>query len=110
MHHGLANAICLPPVLDFNRAAVPDRIASIARELGVRGEDEETLAFECAGAVRALRAAIGLPADLSSQGVDESDIPRLATLAFEDACHALNPRPCDEEDLLSLYRACLDHA
>ena len=55
MHHGLANAICLPAVLDFNRVAVPDRIAEVARQLGVRGNDESTLSFECAGAVRALR-------------------------------------------------------
>ena len=110
MHHGLANAICLPAVLDFNRTAIPDRIASVARELGVRAKDEESLAFECAGAVRALRAAIGLPSDLKSQGIDRTDLPRLASLAHEDACHALNPRPCDRDDLLSLYRACFEDA
>ena len=52
MHHGLANALCLPAVLDFNRGAVPLKIARIAGLLGARGEDKETLAFECAGAVR----------------------------------------------------------
>jgi alcohol dehydrogenase class IV len=105
MHHGLANAICLPAVLDFNRVAVPDRIAEIAHELGVRGNDESTLSFECAGAVRALRGSIGLPSDLRSQGVQESDLPRLAALAFADPCHALNPRRCTEDDLLALYKA-----
>jgi alcohol dehydrogenase class IV len=108
MHHGLANAICLPAVLDFNRAAVPERIAEIARQLGVRGSDESTLAFECAGAVRALRKSIGLPSDLRSQGIDESQLPRLASLAFADSCHELNPRRCTEEDLLALYKASLD--
>lgn len=107
LHHGLANAICLPPVLDFNRAAVPARIARIARELGVRANDDETLAFECAGAVRALRKAVGLPSDLSSQGVLEAELPKLGALAYADGCHQLNPRPCSEEDLLQLYRACL---
>lgn len=106
LHHGLANAICLPPVLDFNRATVPDRIARVARELGVRADDDETLAFECAGAVRALRKAVGLPGDLASQGVLEADLPKLGALAFADACHQLNPRACTEEDLLQLYRAC----
>jgi alcohol dehydrogenase class IV len=108
MHHGLANAICLPAVLDFNRAAVPDRIAEIARQLGVRGNDESTLSFECAGAVRALRKSIGLPSSLRSQGVEESDLPRLAALAFADSCHELNPRRCTEDDLLALYKAALD--
>jgi alcohol dehydrogenase class IV len=105
MHHGLANAICLPAVLDFNRVAVPDRIAEVARQLGVRGDDESTLSFECAGAVRALRQLIGLPSDLRSQGVQESDLPRLAALAFADPCHELNPRRCTEDDLLALYKA-----
>jgi len=108
MHHGLANAICLPAVLDFNRAAVPERIAEIAQHLGVRAGDESTLAFECAGAVRALRKSIGLPADLRSQGVEEGQLPRLAALAFADSCHELNPRRCSEDDLLALYKASLD--
>jgi len=108
MHHGLANAICLPAVLDFNRAAVPERIAEIARQLGVRGSDESTLAFECAGAVRALRKSIGLPSDLRSQGIEESQLPQLASLAFKDSCHQLNPRRCTEDDLLALYKAILD--
>jgi 4-hydroxybutyrate dehydrogenase len=108
MHHGLANAICLPAVLDFNRVAVPDRIAEVAHQLGVRGDDESTLSFECAGAVRALRGSIGLPSGLRSQGVKESDLPRLAELAFADPCHELNPRRCTENDLLALYKASFD--
>ena len=108
LHHGLANALCLPAVLDYNRAAIPERIAEIARQLGVRGDDDNTLSFECAGAVRALRKSIGLPSNLRSQGVEEGDLPRLAALAYKDVCHQLNPRPCTEEDLLSLYKASLD--
>jgi alcohol dehydrogenase class IV len=108
MHHGLANAICLPAVLDFNRSAIPDRIAEIARQLGVRSDDPDTLSFECAGAVRALRGAIGLPSDLSSQGIEESDLPRLAALANADSCHKQNPRSCSQDDLLALYKACFD--
>lgn len=105
LHHGLANAICLPAVLDFNRSAIPDRIATIASILGVKGGDEETLAFECAGAVRALRRKVGLPASLTDAEVEDELLPRLAKLAFEDACHQLNPRPCTEDDMLALYRA-----
>lgn len=108
MHHGLANALCLPAVLDFNRVAVPDRIAEVARQLGVRGDDDSTLSFECAGAVRALRKSIGLPSNLRSQGVTDEDLPRLAALAYADPCHTLNPRKCTEDDLLSLYKATMD--
>lgn len=104
LHHGLANAICLPAVLDFNRSVVQTRIADVARALGVRGADEDTLAFECAGAVRALRHKIGLPEGLRSQGIADKDIPKLARLAFEDACHGSNPRPSTEQDMEQLYR------
>lgn len=108
LHHGLANALCLPAVLDFNRVIIPERIAEIAHQLGVRGDDQGTLSFECAGAVRALRRSIGLPSNLRSQGIEESDLPRLAGLAYTDVCHQLNPRPCTEDDLLALYKASLD--
>lgn len=105
LHHGLANALCLPAVLDFNRSAVPEKIARIAHRLGVRGADTETLAFECSGAVRSFRRKIGLPDGLAAAGVEEELLGRLAALAYEDASHKSNPRPCAADDLLSLYRA-----
>jgi alcohol dehydrogenase class IV len=104
-HHGLANALCLPAVLDFNRAAIPNKLARVARLLGVRGDDEETLAFECAGAVRALRQKLGLPESLREANIPESALPKLADLAFEDVCHLENPRPCTRDDLHKLYVA-----
>jgi len=107
LHHGLANALCLPAVLDFNRQAVPDKIAKIAKLLGARGDDTETLAFECSGAVRALRKKIGLPEGLEATDVTEEDLPKLAQLAFEDACHQMNPRTCTAEDMLALYKSSL---
>lgn len=105
LHHGLANALCLPAVLDFNRSAVPEKIARIAERLGVRGGDTETLAFECSGAVRNLRKKTGLPDGLAAAGIEEDVLGRLAALAYEDASHRSNPRTCTADDLLSLYRA-----
>ena len=105
MHHGLANALCLPAVLDFNRVAVPHKLARIAKLLGVRGDDDETLAFECAGAVRALRQKLGLPEGLGDAGIPQDGIAKLAQLAFEDVCHLENPRPCTREDMHKLYFA-----
>ncbi len=107
IHHGTANAICLPAVLDFNRKVIPARIARIARILGARGESEETLAFECSGAIRKLRKSIGLPEGLKEAGVDESAIDRLAELAFADSSHRANPRSCTADDLKALYQASL---
>lgn len=105
MHHGLANALCLPAVLDFNRTAATKRIARIARILGVKGNDLETLAFECSGAVRAMRAQLGLPSGLAEAGVTEDSLPDLAALAQADYVHQPNPRTCTKDDMLSLYRA-----
>ena len=105
MHHGLANALCLPAVIDFNRATIPEAIAEVARRLGARGDDTETLAFECSGAIRALRRSIGLPDGLAAAGTLENVLAKLAGLALADACHTGNPRPCTEEDMLALYRA-----
>lgn len=105
MHHGLANALCLPAVLDYNRTAITVRIARIARILGVKGKDVETLAFECSGKVRALRKELGMPSGLNEAGVPEDRLAELAALAHADACHQLNPRPCTREDMLALYRA-----
>jgi 4-hydroxybutyrate dehydrogenase len=104
LHHGLANALCLPAVLDFNRSVVQARIASVARTLGVRGDDEDTLAFECSGAVRALRHKVGLPEGLAAVGIGDAHLTKLAKLAFEDVCHSLNPRECTEHDMEQLYR------
>lgn len=105
MHHGLANALCLPAVLDFNRTVITTPIARIARILGVKGKDIETLAFECSGKVRALRQELGLPSGLAAAGVTEEQVVELAPLAQADGTHALNPRPCTKEDMLALYRA-----
>ena len=105
MHHGLASALCLPAVIDFNRGSAGARLARVAKTLGARGEDDETLCFECSGAVRALRRKVGLPEGLTAAGVEESQLPRLASLAILDVAHQLNPRPCTEDDMLALYKA-----
>lgn len=105
LHYGMANALCLPAVLDFNRTAIPKKIAHIARILGARGNDIETLAFECAGAVRSLRKRCHLPQSLHDVGVTDALIPKLAAMAFADTYHLLNPRPCTQADMLALYQS-----
>lgn len=105
MHHGLANALCLPAVIDFNRTVAEKRIARIARILGVKGNDLETLAFECSGALRALRRQLGLINGLAEAGVSDDQLTAFALLAHADTAHSHNPRPCAKEDMLALYRA-----
>ena len=103
LHHGLANALCLPAVLDFNAEAAAPRLARVAALLGAPEE-----ASACAGAIRALRARLGLPGGLGEAKVPRDGLGALADLAIQDACHTLNPRPCTRDDLLRLYEASFD--
>ncbi len=105
LHAGVAAALCLPAVLDFNRSAALLQVAHVGRILGARGDDLETLAFEASGAVRALRKRVHLVGGLAEAGIDEDALPGLAALAAADRAHLGNPRPCDGDDMLALLRA-----
>ncbi|HVH43207.1 MAG TPA: iron-containing alcohol dehydrogenase [Labilithrix sp.] len=100
LHHGLANALCLPAVVDFNNAAVPERIERVRRLIDLN-------ATSLSNAIRSLREKVGLPSGLASEGVTKADIPKLADKAMEDACHRCNPRPCAREDMVKLYEQSL---
>ncbi len=96
MHHGLANALCLPAVVEFNQSVVADKLERIRGIL-------DASASTCADALRTLRRRVGLPDGLRAEGVVEADLTKLSAKAFEDACHRSNPRPTTREDLSSLY-------
>jgi 4-hydroxybutyrate dehydrogenase len=100
LHHGLANALCLPAVVEFNESAIH---AKLERVRGILDANAKT----CSDAVRALRQRVGLPGGLRPEGVAEADVPKLSEKAFEDACHRSNPRPTSRDDLAALYRASL---
>jgi 4-hydroxybutyrate dehydrogenase len=100
MHHGLANALCLPAVVDFNQQAAGDRLERVRAIL-------DPAARSCGEAVRALRRRVGLPDGLRAEGVSEADLAKLSQKAIEDACHRSNPRPVTRADLEGLYRASL---
>jgi len=102
LHHGLANALCLPAVIEFNAAVVPDKVLHVGRLLGGAATPGA-----CKERLVALRAALRLPGGLAQVGIGESALGKLSTLALMDACHQSNPRPCSEADLLALYRASL---
>jgi 4-hydroxybutyrate dehydrogenase len=102
LHHGLANALCLPAVVDFNEGAADAR-QRLERVRAILGP----AARSCGEALRALRRRVGLPEGLRAEGVIEGDIPVLSAKAVEDACHRSNPRPVTRDDLAQLYRASL---
>ena len=98
LHHGLANAICLPAVVDFNARVVPEKVERIRLLLTPK-------AATLGEGLRALRKTIGLPSGLGTEGVAEKDVAKLTEKAFEDACHRSNPVPVTKDDLAALYRA-----
>lgn len=106
LHHGLANAVVLTAVMEFNRAAVGARLARVALAMGDdRAALEPDLADRAVARVRRLIATLGLPPRLRDVGVKEQDLPLIARKAFEDASHRTNPRTCTTEDLLAIARA-----
>jgi lactaldehyde reductase len=107
--HGVANAIILPTVMEYNAPATGEKYREIARAMGVSGVDEMTPeAYRKAAieAVRKLSADVGIPADLSSI-VKPEDIPFLAQSAYDDACRPGNPRDTSVEEIAQLYKSLL---
>jgi len=77
VHHGLANALCLPAVVDFNEQVVPERVRRIGAIFGAKPEPGG-----CAQALRQLRATIGMKSGLAAVGVTREHLPKLAALAL----------------------------
>jgi 4-hydroxybutyrate dehydrogenase len=105
VHHGLANAIVLPAVVEWNRPSCAARLARVAIAMGEGpGGSDDALSGRAVERVRALARTVGIPERLREAGVREADLPLVARKAFEDASHRTNPRPCSEADLLALAR------
>ena len=105
--HGVANAVLLPYVMEFNQAFTGDKFREIARAMGVQGVDEMSQdAYRKAAidAVRKLSIDVKIPQTLKEIGVREEDLPALADAAMADVCTGGNPRPCTKELVLEIYR------
>ena len=105
--HGIANAVLLPYVLDYNAAACASKFRDIARAMGVPDVDalsEADAVAAAINAVRALSATVGIPEKLRALNVREDDLPRLAEAAFNDVCTGGNPRATSVADILEIYR------
>ncbi len=109
MHHGTANAVCLPHVMHFNAQRKPGlyRRVGIACGLDVATAPDEVADFRTIEFAKKFIADLGIKPALHLYGVKESQLDALADQAFEDACHLTNPVPVNAEDLKQLYRAAL---
>ena len=105
--HGVANAIILPTVMEYNAEATGEKYRDIAKAMGVEGTENMTVEEyrkAAVDAVKQLAKDVGIPADLK-EIVKEEDIPFLAQSAYDDACRPGNPKETSVEDLAALYRS-----
>lgn len=102
MHHGLANALMIDTVLEWNQEAVPAKFEELAHVCGVSGGGEQFIPW-----LRALKARIGIQGKLAEHGVALEDIPKLVDIAFADGCHQTNPRPCTRDDFQAFFEAAM---
>lgn len=103
--HGVANALLLPTVMEFNMSACLDKYPAIAEAMGVNieGMTKEEASKAAVEAVRALAVKVGIPQHLSDLGIKAEDIPALADQALADVCTPGNPRDVTLDDIKALY-------
>lgn len=107
--HGVANAILLPTVMEYNADATGDRYRDIAKAMGVPGTESmsvEEARKAAVEAVRKLAIDVGIPQTLKGI-VKEEDVDFLAESAMADACRPGNPKDPTKEDIAALYRSLL---
>lgn len=105
--HGVANAILLPTVMEYNASATGGKYREIARAMGVEGVDsmsQEEYRRAAVDAVKKLSQDVGIPADLK-EIVKQEDVPFLAESAYADACRPGNPRDTSVEEIAELYKS-----
>lgn len=105
--HGVANAILLPTILEFNAPETGERYREVARAMGVEGVDDmsqEEYRKAAVEAVKKLSQDVGIPTDLKEIVKDE-DVRFLSESAHADACFPGNPRDCSVEEIEELYRS-----
>ena len=105
--HGVANAIILPTVMEYNAPATGEKYREIARAMGVKGVDDmtqEEYRRAAIDAVKQLSKDVGIPANLK-EIVKKEDIPFLAESAMADACRPGNPKDPTVEDIIKLYES-----
>ena len=107
--HGVANAIILPTVMEYNAPATGEKYREIARAMGVSGVDsmsQEEYRKAAIDAVKQLSLDVGIPADLKDI-VKPEDVKFLAESAYADACRPGNPRETSVEEITALYNKLL---
>ena len=107
MPHGVANALLLPYVMEYNADYTGEKYREIAKIFGVEGAEKMSPAEyrkASVDAVRRLALDVKIPQKLSELNVKEADLEALTESAFADVCTPGNPRKATKEDILALYK------
>lgn len=104
LHHGLANALMIDTVLDWNREAVPEKFAELAHAADVEADGDGAAFIRW---LRSLKARIGIGGGLAAHGVTAADVPKLVPLAAKDFTAQTNPRPTVEADYERFFLAAM---
>ena len=106
--HGVANAIILPTVMEYNAPATGTKYKDIAEAMGVdtTGMDQEAYRKAAVDAVKKLSQDVGIPADLK-EIVKVEDLDFLSQSAYDDACRPGNPRETSVAEIKELYQSLL---
>lgn len=104
--HGVANALLLPYVMEYNKSAAMEKYEGIARAMGVntKGMSKEEAADAAIDAVIKLSKSINIPQKLNEIGIKEDSLVQLANDAYIDPCTGGNPRPTSVEEILEIYK------
>jgi alcohol dehydrogenase class IV len=102
LHHGLANALMIDTVLDWNYEKVPEKFDELAHVCKVAGGGKAFVPW-----LKALKAEVGITGTLGSHGVKQEHVPRLVEIAVQDICHQTNPRPVTAGDFERMFLAAL---
>jgi alcohol dehydrogenase class IV len=107
--HGMANALYLSYVIEYNAKDALKQYAQIARTLGLKGDSEEELTASLVKQIEKMRTDLNLPHTLKEAGVDEKDflarVDTIAPLAVKDPCTSTNPRTINDEQMKKLFLA-----
>ena len=107
--HGLANAIYLTYVTEYNAMTAPKKYAEIARYLRLDGTTDKELVVSLIELIKNMRNELNVPATLKEFGVDEAEflkrLPEIANAAVLDPCTGTNPRSIDDANMEKLYLA-----
>lgn len=105
--HGVANAVLLPYVMEFNAPYTGEKFREIARAMGVKDVDkmsQEEYRKAAIDAVKQLKKDVNIPETLRDINVKEEDLEALSDAAMADVCTGGNPRPCSKELVLEVYK------